>query len=182
MTGSICKRLLPWLSSILLVFVCAPWSSAQFPGSTGSSMSSARVSSKGSSAAGSYFDGGSSYLPFGVMGGFVPYSARPGGGLGVMQGMSETMAPMGSAGMTLQGTRSTLGRLGGSLSPLVPIGLGAMGSSAGGQMGSGGGGLIKRPPSRGTMGGMTRPPVGSYPFRQPPSLLGPASTGPAMSM
>jgi hypothetical protein len=49
-------------------------------------------------------------------------------------------------------------------------------------MGSMGGGLIKRPASRGAMGGMARPPVGSYPFRQPPSLLGPASAGPAMSM
>jgi hypothetical protein len=146
-------------------------------------MGSAGVASKGSSAAGSYFGGGSTYLPFGGgLGGFIPYSAGTGGGLGVMQGMSETITPMGSAGMTLLGTRPTLGRLGGSLSPLEPIGLGTMGSPAGSPMGLGGGGLIKRPASRGTMGGMARPPVGSYPFRQPPSLLGPSSAGPAMSM
>jgi hypothetical protein len=183
MTGSFSERLLTCLVSIVLVLVCARCSSAQYPGSPGSGMSSTGASSRGSSAAGSYFGGGSTYLPFGgSMGGFVPYSAGPGGGLGVMQGMSETITPMGSAGMTLLGTRPALGRLGGSLSPLVPIGSRAMSSPAGGSMGLDGGSLIKRPAPRRAIGGMARPPVGSYPFRQPPSLLGPATAGPAMSM
>src|SRR5690348_6276787 len=137
MTGSLSEGLLPWLGSIVLVFVCAPWSSAQYPGSSGSSMSSTGVSSNGSSAAGSYFGGGSTYLPFGGgLGGFVPYSARPGGGLGVMQGMNESVAPTGSTRMFMLGTRPALGQSGGSLTPLAPIGLDMTGSRAGGSMGS----------------------------------------------
>ena len=185
MTGSFSGWLLPWLGSTVLVFVCSSSSNAQYPRSPSSSMSSARASSSGTSAAGSYFGGGSTYLPFGGgTGGFVPYSAGPGGGLGVMQlqGMSENLPPTGSGSIFMLGTRPTLGQLSGSLTPLAPIGLGAMGSPAGGPMGSTATGLINRPVSRGGMGGMARPPVGSYPFRQPPSLLGPASAGPAMSM
>jgi hypothetical protein len=139
--------------------------------------------SRGFSAAGSYFSGSSTYLPFGGgTGGFVPYSAGPSGGLGVMQGMSESATPDGSARMPMLGTRPALGQIPGGLTPVAPIGLDMMGSRAGGSMGSMGGGLIRRPVSRGAMGGTARPPVGSYPFRQPPSLLGPASAGPAMSM
>jgi hypothetical protein len=183
MIGSLSEWVLPWLGSTMLIFVFAGSSSAQYPGSPGSSMTPTGASSSGSSAAGSYFSGGSTYLPFGGgLGGFIPYSTRPGGGLGVMQGMSESVAPMGSARMFMLGTRPALGQSGGSLTPLAPIGLDVTGSRAGGSMGSMGGSLIKRPASRGAMGGMSRPPVGSYPFRQPPSLLGPASARPAMSM
>jgi hypothetical protein len=32
------------------------------------------------------------------------------------------------------------------------------------------------------MGGMPRPAVGGYPFRQPPSLVNPAAPSPGMSM
>ena len=96
MTGSFSKWLLPWLGSIVLVFVCAcceqraGFRLARFEHELD------RGSSNGFFGSGSYFGGGSTYLPFGGgMGGFVPYSARPGGGLGVMQGMSESETPNG---------------------------------------------------------------------------------------
>jgi hypothetical protein len=181
--SSFLEWLLPWLGSIGLMLTCAFSSSAQYPGSPVSSMSSARALSNGFSSAGSYFGGGSTYLPFGgAMGGFVPYSAGPGGGVGVVQGMGESVTPTGSGSMFMLGTRPILGQVRGSLTPLAPIGQGATGSRARASMGSMGGGVINRPASRGATGGMARPPVGSYPFRQPPSLLGPASARPAMSM
>jgi hypothetical protein len=183
MTDSFSEWRLPWLGAIVLVFACACCSSAQYAGSPGSSMSSAAASSNGFSGAGSYFSGGSTYLPFGGgVGGFVPYSAGPGGGLGVMKGMRESVAPTRSGSMLMLGTRPALGQISDRLTPLAPIGPGVVSSPAGGSMGSMRGGLIKRPAPRGAMGGMARPPVGSYPFRQPPSLLGTASAGPAMSM
>jgi hypothetical protein len=183
MTISIPERLLTCLVSIVLVLVCACCGSAQYPGSLSSGMNSTGGSSRSSSAAGSYFGGGSTYLPFGgSMGGFVPYSAGPGGGLGVMREMRENVTSMGPRETLMLDRRPALGQMSGSLTPLTPIGSGVMGSPAGGAMGSMGAGLIKRPASRGAMGGMARPPVGGYPFRQPPSLLGPATAGPAMSM
>jgi hypothetical protein len=96
--------------------------------------------------------------------------------------MRNTSGQMQASGMgSMLGSRPSLGLIRGQIAPLVPIGLGAMGSRAGGGMGSMGG-LIRRTPSGGPMGGRARPPVGSYPFRQPPSLLGPASAAPSMSM
>ena len=86
---------------------------------------------------------------------------------------------MQPGGMGLMGPRPSLGLIRGQISPLSPIG--ARGMGAGGGMGSMGG-LIRRTPSGGPMGGMSRPPVGSYPFRQPPSLLGPATAAPSMAM
>jgi hypothetical protein len=169
-----------WLGSIGVIFACACSSGAQYPGSPVSSLVPTRAPSNGFSAAGSYLSSGSTYLPFGGgLGGFVPYSAGPGGGLGVMQGMSESAAPTGSGSMFMLGARPALGQLRGSLTPLAPIGLDVMGSRASSSMG---GGLIRRPTSRGVMGGMARPPVGNYPFRQPPSLLAPTSARPSMSM
>ena len=113
------------------------------------------------------------------MGGFVPYTPGPGQGLGVMSrpGLAGSSMPQSSMGMP--GQRSSLGLIRGALTPLAPIGV--MGR---GGMGQGGmsGGLIRRMPSGGSMGGMGRPPVGGYPFRIPPSLIGPATSAPAMSM
>ena len=86
---------------------------------------------------------------------------------------------MQPGGMGLMGPRPSLGLIRGQIAPLSPIGSRGMG--AGGGMGSMGG-LIRRTPSGGPMGGMARPPVGSYPFRQPPSLLGPATAAPSMAM
>jgi hypothetical protein len=119
--------------------------------------------------------GGAGYLPYGSMGGFVPYSPGPGQGLGVMPGGTRAMSRMTQGGMRM------LGQPGGVLTPPAPIGLPGMGTQPVGRMGSMGG-LIRRPPPGGGMGGMARPPVGSYPFRQPPSLIGPATTMPSMSM
>jgi hypothetical protein len=134
------------------------------------------------SGVGSYFSGSTStYIPFSGMGGFVPYS--PGsGGLGVQSAMRNTGGSMPPSGMgAMLGSRVSLGLVGGQIAPLVPISQGAMGWRSGGGM-SPMGGLIRRTPSGGPMGGMARPPVGSYPFRQPPSLLGPATVNPSMSM
>ena len=121
----------------------------------------------------------SSFLPYGSMGGFVPYAPGTGQGLGVMTrpGLAGTTMPQ--PGMGMLGQRSSLGQIRGNLTPLAPIGI--MGR---GGMGQGGmsGGLIRRLPSGGSMGGMVRPPVGSYPFRIPPSLIGPAASAPSMSM
>jgi hypothetical protein len=123
--------------------------------------------------------GNSSYLPFGNAGGFIPYTPGPGGGLGVQPRMGEAAQNMPSGGMRVLGQRPKIGLIRGALEPLAPIGI--IGSS---RMGQGGmsGGLIQRPPSGDAMRGMGRPPVGSYPFRVPPSLLGPSSSAPAMSM
>jgi hypothetical protein len=125
--------------------------------------------------------GGSSYLPFGSMGGFVPYSPGPGQGLGVMPGDGRRMTTDPRAGMRMLGQSQGLGQFGGTLTAPAPIGLRGMGSQPGGRMGSMGG-FIRRPGPGGGMGGMARPPVGNYPFRQPPSLIGPATTMPSMSM
>lgn len=125
--------------------------------------------------------GGSNYLPFGTMGGFVPYLPGPGQGLGVMSGDGRRMATSPRLGMRMFGQGIDLGAPRRLLTPLAPIGLGSLGSPPSGRMGSMGD-LIRRPATRGGMGGMSRPPVGNYPFRQPPSLIGPATTMPSMSM
>ncbi len=155
---------------------------AQDVGSSGPGLGSARMSSFSFAGAGSYFGGSSTYVPFGgAMGGFLPYSPGSGGGLGVQPGMRDSGMQMPPGGMSMLGARPTLGLIRSATTPLAPIGLGGMGSRSFGRMESMGG-LIRRSPTGGSMGGMARPPVGSYPFRQPPSLLGPASSAPAMSM
>lgn len=119
--------------------------------------------------------GGAGYLPAG--GGFLPYTPGPGGGLGVQSRMSAGSSAASAGAMGMPGT-SAIGGATGGLSPLAPIG--GMSAQRGG-MGSGR--LLNRMPTgRGMGGGMTRPPVGSYPFRVPPSLLGPATQAPAMAM
>lgn len=125
-----------------------------------------------------YTGGGSSYLPYGAnMSGFIPYTPGPGGGLGAqprMSPVSSARPPIVGAGMG-GGMGVQLGQPRSAIAPLRPI-------SA---MGMGGGGLIRRAPAAapamgGGMGGTSRPPVGGYPFRQPPSLVSPST--PAMSM
>jgi hypothetical protein len=128
-----------------------------------------------------YSGGASAYLPSGMNGGsFVPYTPGPGGGLGVqvraMPIFGTSSVPGGMGGTTMMGLASTgLGRPRWALTPLAPIR--AVGP------GMGAGSMIQRPSTPGGMGGTTRPPVGSYPFRQPPGLIGGSAPGaPAMSM
>jgi hypothetical protein len=126
-----------------------------------------------------YSGGSSAYLPFGG-GGFVPYSSGPGGGLGVMPRMTQSRMP--GPGTPMNGMAglggSSLGRPRSAIVPLAPIVRGGAGMA--GSMG--GSPLILRSSVLGGMGGMTRPPVGNYPFRQPPSLIGPATATTGMSM
>jgi hypothetical protein len=172
-----------WLASTGLMFTTTGPARAQSPGLSGSGTSFGSMSSYNFSGVGSTLSGVSAaYVPFGSMGGFVPYTPGPGGGLGVQSGMRSSVAPMPSSGMGSLGMRPTLGLGRSQITPLAPISTRAMGGmGTGGGMGSTGG-LIRRAPAGGSMGGMARPPVGGYPFRQPPSLLGPASSAPAMSM
>jgi hypothetical protein len=134
------------------------------------------------SGASSYFGGTTSYLPFGAtMGGFLPYNPMPGAGLGVQPGVRGFGMSVQPGGLRMPGSMSAIGQIRSTTTPLAPIGLRQMRSGPLQRMESMGG-LIPRSPARGSMGRMVRPPVGSYPFRQPPSLLGPATAGPAMSM
>jgi hypothetical protein len=122
--------------------------------------------------------GASSYLPSGAFGGFVPYTPGLGQGLGVMS-RGAMAGPGGLFGrMAMPGAVPGLSPGRASLNPPPPIGV------LGGSMGQRGmlGGPMRLTPARGTMPAMARPPVGSYPFRVPPSLIGPATAGPAMSM
>ncbi len=168
--------------SIVLIALGACPTRAQYLGSSGPSMSSGTMPSYNFSGAGSYFGGSSTYVPFGgAMGGFLPYSPGLGGGLGVQPGMRDSSMQVPPGGMRMLGARPTLGLIRSATTPLAPIGPGGMGSRSIGRMESMGG-LIRRSPTGGSMGGMARPPVGSYPFRIPPSLLGPSTAAPAMSM
>lgn len=122
--------------------------------------------------------GGAGYLPSG--GGFVPYTPGPGGGLGVQSRMGGGSPSASTGAMAMPGGAApgAPGATAGGFSPLAPIG--RMGARRGGM---GMGRLPGRATSgRGMGGGMVRPPVGSYPFRIPPSLLGPATQAPAMAM
>jgi hypothetical protein len=172
-----------WLGSLGL-FLASP---AALRGQSFNTVSPGRGSSTTTaynfSGTGSYFSGGSSiYVPFNGIGGFIPYRPGPGGGLGVPPGMRTAGGQVPTTGMgAMPGSGPVLGRTPGQIAPLAPISQGAVGSRPGGSMGSMGG-LIRRSPSAAPMGGMARPPVGSYPFRQPPSLLGPAAATPSMSM
>jgi hypothetical protein len=92
--------------------------------------------------------------------------------------MTDLTPAPASESMSMSGAPA-LGGIGGAsgrLAPLAPItGLGGM--KAG--MGS------SRFLNRSTVGPgpmPSRPPVGFYPFQIPPSLSGPASSGPGMSM
>jgi hypothetical protein len=164
------------------ICVIVSWADSSHAQSFGSGLSSSALTSYDFSGADSYFRGSPTYVPFSSsMGGFLPYTPGPRGGLGVQSGMRNPGAPMQSGGMGMLGLRPSLDPIRGELTPLAPIHLDSLGFKSGGGMGSMRG-LIRRAPSYGSMGGMTRPPVGNYPFRQPPSLLGPASAAPSMSM
>lgn len=126
-----------------------------------------------------YSSGGTVYVPYsGTGAGFLPYTPGPGGGLGV-QGSSPRPPdrPAASpsvpnmAGPVVPGMGSGLGSLRSTLTPLTPIRSGGMATGMGGP-------LLRREPSAG-MGRPSRPPVGSYPFRQP-SGYGPAGVGMGM--
>jgi|GEM_PF-1256691 len=180
MSRSCLCRVVPWLGSIGLMALWADRTHAQYADSSSPSLSSARMSSSSFSAAGSYFGGSSTYVPFsGAMGGFIPYSSGPGGGLGVQPGMRDPGLPMLTGGMRMLGSTPNLGLIGSTTTPLAPLGI--MNRAGMGRSGMSGA-LIRRTPSGGRMDPMRRAPVGSYPFRIPPSLLGPGTTSPAMSM
>ena len=169
------------LSSLVIMF---PWSAsccAQYFSSTTAGQGVAR--GYNFSGFGSYFAGSPSYVPFGgAMGGFIPYSPGPAGGLGVQPGTGGRGELMTPARMgLLLGSRPSLGSVRAEISPLAPIGQEPMGFRAGRGTGLMDG-MLRRVPSGRFMGGMARPPVGNYPFRQPPSLLGPGTSAPAMSM
>ena len=180
MSRSCLCRVVPWLGSIGLLALWADRTHAQYADSSSPSLSSARMSGSSFSGAGSYFGGSSTYVPFsGAMGGFIPYSSGPGGGLGVQPGMRDPGLPMQTGGMRMLGSTPNLGLIGSTTTPLAPLGI--MNRAGMGRSGMSGA-LIRRTPSGGRMDPMRRAPVGSYPFRIPPSLLGPGTTSPAMSM
>ena len=176
----------PSLSNVGLclcsIGVTISWVDSSQAQTSGFGVSSIASPSYNFSGAGSYASGSPTYVPYSSgMGGFLPYTPGPRGGLGVQPVMRTPGAAMQSGGMEMLGSRPTLGLTGSEITPLAPISLGTMGSRSGGGMGSMGG-RIRRAPSSASMKGMARPPVGSYPFREPPSLLGPATAAPSMSM
>jgi hypothetical protein len=130
---------------------------------------------------------GGPVLPYaGRFGGFMPY--RMGGG----SGSSLSFQPRGDSGMITNRTSFRLSSMSGSMS--FTGGMSSMSSGMGSALGSGsgalsgfgssggmglGGGMSSMPGGRG-LGVM--PPSFGYPFRQPPSLLGPSSGGAGMSM
>lgn len=116
--------------------------------------------------------GEAGYLPSGG-GVFVPYRAGPGGGLGVMPSGPRALSPSSPVMSAMPGS-TTLGASTG-LAPLRPIGV-----AGGMSSGMGPGPRINR--AAAAMKPMPRPPVGSYPFRIPPSLRGGDSLRPSMAM
>jgi hypothetical protein len=165
---------------LLSTGILLSWDSAvraQSFGFASSETGFSRTPSFSYSGVGSYFSGSSAYVPFSAMGGFVPYSPGPGGGVGVQPGMRSPGSLMQTGAMSPMGMSPSLGAVRSQITPLTPISSRGMGTGMGSM-----GGLIRRMPVGGSMGGMARPPVGSYPFRQPPSLLGPATSASAMSM
>ena len=113
---------------------------------------------------------GGGYMPLGAGGGgFVPYRGGPAGGFG-MTPRSVEASSVSPPVMTPGRTGSSLGSARSAFPTLGPLGL-----TRGRAMGRGVG--TRSVPSR----SMRRPPVGSYPFRLPPSLFGPATSG-AMGM
>jgi hypothetical protein len=98
------------LAAICLVVLSADSAIAQSFGSSGLGMGSGASVGYNFSGVGSYFSGSPSYIPFGsTIGGFVPYSPGPGGGLGVQPGMRGTGGQMQASGMGLMlGTRPSI--------------------------------------------------------------------------
>ncbi|QEH38088.1 hypothetical protein OJF2_66860 [Aquisphaera giovannonii] len=172
------------IAAMLVATTLTPAAAAQDFGSAFASTPSGGTRGYDFSGFGAYLSGSSpTYVPFGGgMGGFVPYTPGPGGGLGVASPMRDPAARRPSGGMAGMGARPPFGIPSGSLTPLSPITTGGMGGMGRRPSAGGMGGLAPRVGAGRPMGGMSRPPVGGYPFRQPPSLIGPSSAGPAMSM
>jgi hypothetical protein len=171
-----------WLGAIGIMALGTGPVQAQYSSSSSPGTSSTAMPNYNFSGAGSYFGGTSALVPFGgAMGGFLPYSPGLGGGLGVQPAMPDSAMQMPPGGMRMLGTRPSLGLIRSATTPLAPISIGGMGSRSFGRIGSMAE-PIRRSPAGGSMGGMPRPPVGNYPFRQPPSLVGPSTAAPSMSM
>lgn len=124
--------------------------------------------------------GGTTYLPYGpIGGGFIPYTSGPGGGLGVMtrprSSSASVSAGSGMSAMQPRATPTLTPRGRAALSPLTPLSRLGIGFGARGMQGS----AMSSP----SMIRKTRPPVGGYPF-QLPTTPGSAASGasPAMSM
>jgi hypothetical protein len=114
-------------------------------------------------------------IPYaGKFGGFMPYRMGGGGGLSFQ---TRGTSPIGSGrtSFSLSPTSGGMSSMSGGL------GAGARTFSSFGTQGAMGlGGGMNPMPGTGSMGVM--PPSFGYPFRQPPSLLSPSSSGTGMSM
>src|SRR5271166_3875626 len=64
----------------------------------------------------------STYLPFGGMGGFVPYTTGPGQGLGVMSRTGQPATSMSRERMGMLGAIPSLGPIHGNITPPAPLG------------------------------------------------------------
>ncbi len=107
-------------------------------------------------------------IPYaGKFGGFMPYRM---GGSGGLSFQTRAAPPMGSGRtpFTLSPASSGMSSMSGGLGTSAPFGT----RSPGGGM----------QPMSGPRGMGVMPPNFGYPFRQPPSLLSPASAGAGMSM
>jgi hypothetical protein len=121
---------------------------------------------------------GGPVIPYaGRFGGFMPSRMGGGGGeLAFQRRSSSTMSPIRPS-FSLPSMSDGISSMSGGMGQ-GPGSRGGMSSSSGLRGGTGSGGGM-RPSMTGGMGVM--PPRIGYPFRQPPSLLGPAS-GSGMSM
>jgi hypothetical protein len=115
----------------------------------------------------------------GMSGPIVPYAGRFGGFMPYRMGTGGSLSfpPRGAAAMGSSRTSFSLSPMSGGMGQ--SLGIGSRDTLApGGGMGPGGGlQPMSGPRSMGVM-----PPRFGYPFRQPPSLLGPTSSGTGMSM
>ena len=123
-----------------------------------------------------FSSGESTFLPVAPsIGGYIPYTPGPNGGLGVQGRMTNDMSRPGTGAgiMPMSGSPPSALRASRSgITPLAPI----RASSAGMGMGPGGGLIPRLTP----MPQRPRPPVGFYPFRQPGSLSTPGAAIMAM--
>ena len=169
----------PLLAGLLLIAgglgIAAPPAWAQNAGS-GSSLGGYGATPSGSMAS---MGGDSPIIPYaGNFGGFMPYR--------MAGGSSLSFSSRGTSAMGSARTSFSLSPMGRGMTSLP----GGMGQGSGGgvrgfsSFGSPGGmapgGMRQQGPGAGSMSVM--PPSFGYPFYQPPSLLGPSSTGAGMSM
>jgi hypothetical protein len=124
---------------------------------------------------------GGPVIPYaGKFGGFMSYRM---GGSGTLSFQSRGTSPIGSGRTSFSlspmsgGMSSMSGGFGAGSRTFSSFGTqGAMGPGGGSGMGGG------MNPTSGTRGMGVMPPSFGYPFRQPPSLLSPSSSGTGMSM